>query len=153
MRHFECKAVAARDAAAVSIGAMVHVGVQELFDQVAVGGVQFDAVEPGFDGEARRLRIFGHGCSNVGFGHGARHTVRLHAADIGVHLARADLGRRADYFGAGRQVGDVGDAPGVHELHEDFSTFGVNRIDDLFPALHLGLVEQAGDARIAQAVG
>jgi hypothetical protein len=51
------KAIAAVDATAVGVGAPVHVGVQELLDQIAVGGMQFDTVESRFDGELRRLGV------------------------------------------------------------------------------------------------
>ncbi|MNV40756.1 hypothetical protein D3C71_1323720 [compost metagenome] len=57
-RHFVQEADAVFQRAAVFIGARVGVGVQELVDQVAVGGVQFHPVEAGDDGIARRLAVF-----------------------------------------------------------------------------------------------
>ena len=47
----------------------------------------------------------------------------------------------------------MGDTPGVHELHHDFPAARVHGIGHQTPALHLGGIEQTGDARIAQSIG
>jgi hypothetical protein len=44
-------------------------------------------------------------------------------------------------------------AAGVHELHEDLATLGVDPIGDRPPAAHLRTIEESGDACVAQAVG
>ena len=44
--HFEQEARAVLDAAAVSVGALVGAVAQELIDQIAIGAVHLDAVEP-----------------------------------------------------------------------------------------------------------
>ena len=46
-RDLNCKAVAPVDAGTESVGAPVHIGVEELLDQMAIRGVQFDSVESG----------------------------------------------------------------------------------------------------------
>jgi hypothetical protein len=52
--HLERKAIAAFDAVAVIVAAPIHIGIQELLDQIAIGGMQLDAIEARFDGELRR---------------------------------------------------------------------------------------------------
>ena len=51
------KRAAVLDAAAVAVGALVGAILQELIDQIAVGAVHLDAVEPGGQRIARALRI------------------------------------------------------------------------------------------------
>lgn len=47
----------------------------------------------------------------------------------------------------------MADASGMHELSKDFPALRMHRVGDGLPALHLCVGEQAGDARIPQAVG
>jgi hypothetical protein len=47
----------------------------------------------------------------------------------------------------------MGHPTGVHQLHDDFSTPGMDGVGDAFPALNLRLVEQAGNPRTTQTVG
>lgn len=122
-------------------------------DQVAVCTVQFDPVEARIQRQLRGPRIFLDGVVEVGLGHRSRRTVRLHAQRIREHLAWGHGHAGPEHLGAGRQVGDMRHPAAVHQQHEDFAALGVDRSRHSFPSIHLGLVVQAGDARIAEAVG
>ena len=63
--HLERKAIAAFDAVAVIVAAPIHIGIQELLDQIAIGGMQLDAIEARFDGELRRPGVLVH-CTGAG---------------------------------------------------------------------------------------
>jgi hypothetical protein len=63
--HLERKAIAAFDAVAVIVAAPIHIGIQELLDQIAIGGMQLDAIEARFDGELRRPGVLVH-CTGDG---------------------------------------------------------------------------------------
>ena len=86
-RHFQRKAVAIGGAAAVAVGAGVDVGVQKLFDQVAVGRVQLHTVKAGFDSQLGGVHKFGHRSVYIGLRHRVGLGVRLHALGVGVDLA------------------------------------------------------------------
>ena len=94
-----------------------------------------------------------HGVGDVGRVHRPRGAVRLHALGVGIHLAGADGGRRPNDLRAGRQVRRMGHPARVHQLHEDLSALGVDRVGDSLPSAHLGFIEEARDARVAEAVG
>ena len=141
------------NAIAVGVAALVHTGVEKLLDQVAVGGVQFNAVKTGFDRQSCGLGIFFDRGGDVFVGHGARRAVRLHALCVGVHLARAGDWHGTNDLRACGQVGSMRHTAGVHQLQRDLSALGVHRISHQFPAPHLIRVEQAGDSRIAQTIG
>ncbi|MCY1375026.1 hypothetical protein D9M69_624060 [compost metagenome] len=115
--------------------------------------MQLDAVEPRLNGQPGRLRVLRHGMGDVVFGHGPWCAVRLHALAVGKHLAGADFGGRREHFGAGRQVGHMAHAPGVHQLHKDLAAFGVHGVRHQLPALHMRLIEQTRNAGVAQTVG
>ena len=91
------------DRAAIVIGSLVRVRANELFEQVAVGAVQFDAVEPRGDGVFRGRRKFLDRRRDVRQGHRVGYRQRLHPFRIGKHLAdsrhaptvRARVRRRA----------------------------------------------------------
>jgi len=40
----------------------------------------------------------------------------------------------------------------VHELHEDLAAPGVDRIDNHLPSADVRIIEEPGDARVAQTV-
>ncbi len=55
--HLEQQACPVLDRAAILVGTPVRAGLQELFDQIAVGGVDFDAVETGLLRVGRSLAV------------------------------------------------------------------------------------------------
>jgi hypothetical protein len=63
-------------------------------------------------------------------------------ADCAYSPITHDLGTR-------RQVGHMRDAAGVHEQHHDLAALSVNRFRQHLRALHLGSVEEPGNARLA----
>ena len=156
-RNLQRQPVAGVDAAAVAIGPHIDQRVQELLDQVAVGAMELDTVEPGVQRQLRGGHVLLHGLRDVGFGHGAWRAVGLHAQRIGEHLAGARGRARPQHLGTGRQVGRVRHAAAVHELHEDLAavlaTVRVHGSRRRFPAIHLCRVVQPRNARVAQAVG
>ena len=115
--------------------------------------MQFHAVKTGLDGQLGGVGIFINGHGNVFFAHGARRAVGLHAFGIGVHLSGQGLAGRAYNLGPRRQVGNMRDAPGVHELNHDFSTLGMHCVGHQPPPLHMIGIEQTGNARVAQPIG
>jgi hypothetical protein len=152
-RDLERQTDAAVDAAAVPVGAQVDDRVEELLDEVAVGGVQLDTVEAGIEREPCRGHIGLDGNGDVGLAHCAGWAVRLHAQGVGVHLARTDRGTRPQHLGTGRQVGHMRHPAAMHQLHEDLAALGVYGRRRGLPRVHLLRVVQPGDAGIAQAIG
>ena len=68
-RNFDDEPASPLDAAAVLVGPPVRGGVDELFQEIAVGAVQLNSVESRRYGVARRLDIFLARFFNVGDGH------------------------------------------------------------------------------------
>src|SRR5690606_30920326 len=99
----EGEAGAAFDGAAPAVVAAVGGGVEELVDEVAVGAVQLDAVEAGFEGEGGGVLELGQGLLDVGLGHGLGDGVRLRALLDGEHLAGGGDGGGGQDAGAGGQ--------------------------------------------------
>ena len=60
------KRAAVLDAAAIAVGALVGAVAQELIDQIAVGAMHLDAVEPGGQRVARALRILRDDAGDLG---------------------------------------------------------------------------------------
>ena len=60
LHHFQQQAGSVFNAAAIGVGALVAAGLQKLVQQIAVGGVYFDAVKPGFDGGQRSAAVVVH---------------------------------------------------------------------------------------------
>jgi hypothetical protein len=148
----EQEATAVLAAAAVRVGALVAARVQELREQVAVGGVQLDAIGAAGNGALRRIDERLAGAGEVAGIHRFRHRVRLHAFGVGPDRAGRGDRRRRDELRAGRQVRRVADAADVHQLHEQVRAFAVHGVGDLPPAGTLFGAEQAGDAGVAEAV-
>ena len=115
--------------------------------------MQLHPVKGSLDGQTARLGEFLQGVRDLGLGHGLGFGVRLHALGIGPHLARAHTTDRTEHPGAGRQVGLVRHAAGVHELHHDLAALSVHGVGHQLPALNLLVVVEPGDAGIAQAIG
>ena len=140
----------ARDVGPVAVGAVVGVLAQELVQQVAVGGVQLDAVGAGGDRAAGGVDVLvADGGELVGLQRARRHVV-LHAVgreDLAVVLDR----RRGDRLLA-VGVDRVRDAAAVHELDEEPGVAGgVDGVGDLRPAGLLLVVVQARDVEVALA--
>ncbi len=79
-------------AAAITVSALIGLVAQKLIDQVAVGAVQFDAIEAGLFGGDRGVAIIVHDAGDFVRLERARHDEGLHA--LGCHrLARRLQGR------------------------------------------------------------
>ena len=149
--HFNDEARTVRRRTPVDIVALVGGRGQEFVQQVTVGRVQLDAVEPGTDRIAgRRDELLDDARQFLG-GQGVRHRERL--------LPLVGAGLAVDRDGAGRHhlVTTVGvfvrDTSGMHHLGEDAAALGVHGSGDIGPALELFLGHQAGLAREPPAGG
>ena len=133
--------------AAVGVGAGVGRRREELVDQVAVGGVDLDAVEPCGDRLPGGVDVLADDACDLVRLERARGRVRLrplggdHVARRGDRARRDDLGRRL--------VVRVPDAPGVHELHDDVAAALVHRVRDGAPAGDLLVGMHAGGVQVA----
>ncbi len=139
------------DRSAVAVGAQVGAVLQELVEQIAIGAVQFDAVE------ARRLGV------------GRRAAEVLHDPGdlLGLQRARgderplrpqqADRPFRGDGAGPHRRLAiqeiGVRDAADVPDLHEDPAAPVMHRLGHLLPALGLLGRPDAGDPFVADRLG
>src|SRR5580704_3955420 len=74
---FESEARAALDGAAISVGTLVGGRPDKLLEQIAIGAVQFDAVETRRPRVFRRLHIFADCGLDVGLSHFLRRRMRL----------------------------------------------------------------------------
>src|SRR5690606_16878178 len=124
------------DAATVAILPLVGAVLQKLIDEIAVGGVDLNAVEARV---TRMPRGIGEILNNAGnfFGmQGARHHV------IAFGAQQADVPRTCNGAGGHRnfaiEVFRVGYAANVPQLNENFSALVVHRRGDLAPAVDLG---------------
>jgi hypothetical protein len=115
--------------------------------------VHFHAVETGFEGQLGALGVllhhFGHFLGSEGAGRG----LVLHLLLVGPHLTFGGDGGGGHAFGTLGQVEGVEHAAGVHELDENVAAVVVYGLRDALPVGGLLLVEQAGNAGVAQAVG
>ncbi|MCY1370482.1 hypothetical protein D9M69_575740 [compost metagenome] len=101
-RHFQQKACAVGDAATVVVLAVVASGLEELVDQVAVGGVDLHTVETGGDGVERGVAVVHH---DAGYLFGVERA-RLGGVDEGGRavLDQHRLGVGADRRGRDRRA-------------------------------------------------
>jgi hypothetical protein len=148
----EHEAGAVLDGTAVLVGAPVAGRADELLEEVAVRGVQLDAVEAGGHRIARGRGELVAGGDDVGEAHGLGHRMRLRPGLVGVHLAGCGDRRGRQQARAGRQVVRVPDPAGVHELEEDLRSAGVRSRGHGPPAGQLLGREHARDSRIAEPV-
>ncbi|MCY1506190.1 hypothetical protein D9M68_404290 [compost metagenome] len=138
----EAQAVGQR--AAVPVGAVVGLGIDELVDQVAVGAMQFDPVETGVQRIARGLGVVADDAVDLLHAQCARRRVLDHLADavlrpapldIDEHLhAFRDLGRGRYRRGIARLQRGVRHAADMPELGEDAPAGGMHGVGDLAPA-------------------
>ena len=144
---FEAEARAVGDAAAVAVSAVVAGVLEELVDQVAVGGMDFDAVEAGRDAVFGGLGVQGDEFFDLGFGHGL---------GCGRAFFFGDVARGAEGVGAaGHGFEDVwvGDAAEGPELEVDVAAFGVDGVGDAFPGGDLIVVPDSWDVGVAGGLG
>ena len=134
--HLEQEARAILDAAAVSVGALVGAVAQELIDQIAVGAMHLDAIEPCVHRVPRRMRILGDNGGDLGELECARFRNRLEA----LCRERLSLGlerRRSDRQRASRLEGLMRYASDMPELQHHPSAAGMHRPGHAFPPLDL----------------
>lgn len=131
------------DRATVAVIPSVDAVLQELVDQIPVGGMHFDAIEAGRPGAARR------GCIVIERAGDPRGIQRDRLR--GVLEAVAGEGLAVGAYGTGRhglcpvrQQRDMADAAHVPELAEDTPASGVHRFDDRLPSHDVGLGMDAG---------
>ena len=132
--HQETRAVL--DAAAVAIGAFVGPVSQKLIDQVAVGGMHLDPVEPGGERITRALRILLDDRGHLFRCERARRRDRLEALLRERLRIRLD-GRGGDRQRAGWLEGRVRDAADMPKLQHDGAPGDVYRLGHAFPAFDL----------------
>src|SRR5687767_5532475 len=115
------------DAAAKLICAPVGMWIQKLFDEVAVGAVKFNAIEPCIDRTLGCQNVIVYetpdllGCQFPRYGN------FLQSVIVDPHFCRFEFnsGRRNDLCTL-REIAGMGYPSGVHDLKEDFSAFVVN---------------------------
>ena len=124
------------DGATVGVGAAVQAGAEELAEQVAMGGMQLDAVEPG------RLR------TPSGGSEGVAQKRQVFLARLHRHDARFGIrhGRRSQNALAGR-VQPRGRAA-VRHLQDDARTRLMHDVDQFAVLVHEAVVIDAHHARI-----
>ena len=151
--HFEQEATAVFSGAAVLVLAHVAARIEELRQQITVGRMQLHAIHARGDRQPGGMHVSVADADQVLCIHGLGLAVVLHALAVGPHLAGGRDGRRADQLAAFGQIECMADAAGVHQLHDQSRADRVHGIGDITPAVGLRLVEQAGDARVAKALG
>ncbi len=148
---FEREARAAFDRAAVGILALVGAVAQELVDEIAVGGVDFDAVEAGALGVAGGLRVVLEDRRDLG------RAERPRLGDVGESRSDKRLGLGPDRRGRDRRAAvrlqrRVRDAPHVPKLRENAPARLVRRLCHVAPAFDLRLAVEARRPDVALAL-
>ncbi|MNN40938.1 hypothetical protein D3C81_1550290 [compost metagenome] len=151
--NFDREADAVFYRASPAIIALVGCGIEELVNQVAIGCMQFDAIETRLYRQFGRSCVFADALGNVRLAHGVWDRMWLHAFAVGPHLAGSSDRRRCQDAGACRQVRGVADPPGVHQLHKNPAAGLMDAIGHASPVLHVLFVEQARDTWVTQAIG
>ncbi len=136
--------------AAVGVGAVVGAVAQEFVDQVAVGGVDLHAVEPGLERVAGGAAIILEQGRDLVRPQRPRLVIRLLAL-IGVGRVRRRGGRRGDRRLAAEEI-RMHQAPHVPELGGDAAAGLVDRRRDGPPGRDLLRIPQARRIRPAQAL-
>ena len=129
--------------AAIDVGALIGTVAQKLLDQIAIGGINLDAVEAGRKRASRRLAILrddiGHFVSLQWTGCDARLKACFgEGLDVGTNRRRCDRQR------AVRLQRRMGNPPDMPKLHEDAAAFGMHALRDRLPSLDLCLVIDPG---------
>ncbi|MNZ89279.1 hypothetical protein D3C78_1081910 [compost metagenome] len=145
--HFAEEAQAVGQRAAVLVGAVVGLGVDELVDQVAVGAMQFDSIETGVQCIARGLGVVADDAVDFLDSQRARCGVLDHLADAVLRPTAFDIDEHLHTFrdlrrgryrrGVARLQGGVRDPSDVPELGEDASAGSMHGVGNLAPACDL----------------
>ncbi len=140
------------DRSAISVGAQIAVGLQELFEQIAVGAVDLDAVEAGLHRIARALpERFDHigdffrlQCTR------RLVTLRLSGGGRRQHAGSSDRHcRRRNRQHAARLQRGMRHPADMPQLQKNESALGMNGVGDLSPAFDLLIRIDAGGGRIS----
>ena len=140
---FQHQARAVFQRSAIRAGALVGAVAQELVEQVAIGAVDFHAVEAGGDRVFRGLAEAGDDARDLVIAQFARDDIGLFALGRVDFVALDGKGARGDRLGATVEQGMAG-AAAVPELQEDPSAGRVDGVGDEFPAGDLGVRVDAG---------
>ena len=148
--HVKQKAAPLLDAAAVIVGAKVGLRLQKLVDEIAVGGVDLNAVEASSPGPGSGGGVVGHDGGHLVGLESTRRLVGLFA-DRGVDAVAADPHRGGRHGRSSVVEIAVRRSPHVPELQEDPAAASVHAVGDHPPG---GLHGVGVDARRLQpAVG
>ena len=153
--HLHEQAGAVLYRAAVSVCPVVRACAQELVEQITVGAMHLDAVEPGLDGAPGGMPVVGHDAGHFVEPQGARHR----GGDEGRYAVVQQQGFgvggdgrwRHRGLAAGLQV-VVRHTSHMPELDHDLATGGMDCVRDVFPGGHLCVVPDARDVDIALAL-
>ncbi|MNJ25274.1 hypothetical protein D3C77_197160 [compost metagenome] len=143
INHFKDKAQATfQRIGAIAIGAVIDQGVEELLDEVAVGAMDFNAIETGFNGVVRGLgKVFDHPGDFLGGQRAWRRSGDKARFTLG-GIAEGDcpLGNLAGGTDGSLAVEldrGVRHAPHMPELGKHLAANAVNGVSDQLPALNL----------------
>ena len=152
-KNFEREAQAVRQAPAIFVAALVLQRGDEAGQQIAVGGVQLDHVEAGFDRHPRRSDELVADQVHVGAGHGLGRLVGRRPGHVAGRHHRPIALRKRLIVTLPTQFGRAFPA-GMAELEADFRLgLGMDEIDDPLPLLQLVVVPHAGAARADPPLG
>ena len=133
LHHLSQKPCPLLDAAAVVVGAEVGLRLQELVDEVAVGGVNLDAVKPGGPRPGGSPAVVGHDGGDLPGLEGSGRLVGF-LAERRVDAVAVDLHGRSRHRRAAAVEVAVRGAAHVPELEEDASARRMHRRRDDLPA-------------------
>ncbi len=141
LRHLDQQPCAVLDRAAIRIDALVAAGLQKLVDQITIGRMDLDAVEPALvDCRQRSAPKVVDDAGNLVTAQCTRHrrldegrNAVLDQHGLGL---RCDRRRRYRRAAARLQVG-VRDPADVPQLRDDLATIGMHRVGDALPCFQL----------------
>src|SRR6202011_1122530 len=130
--HFLQEAVTVQGAPAVLVRAVVRLRLEELVDQVAVGCVEFHAVETGFLRSKGGSPVVRHDPWNLGRFQRPWDFVRL-LADGRVDVWLVDLDGRGSDSGLAAVETAVGGPSGMPKLEEDYPALFMHGVGGVLP--------------------
>lgn len=158
IHQLQDEAAAFRRRAAVVVRPLVDVRAEELLRQIAVAGMEFDAIEADLHGGAGDVAVILDGALDMGDGQFHRRMVCIANPLVRPRRwMRVQLVGGVPDRGRGRDGGRAGHLrdcgpPRVPELAVDEAALGVHGVDDLLPAGGLLGEPEAGDAGHAVAL-